>query len=342
MTVFIEGPALPLDIKNVNGWGVQTPDAGAAISSLKSSVIRVCSRDSPHGCDISEDPNREIGHIVDAWQQNGVVMTKAAITDTVAKQKIQDGTWGNKWSVYAPNYDSLNDGWAKGINIKSLTLVQNPAWADAHYDLSASADGKYELRNVSEFTIIASETQEGEIITKELEDNKTNIETPLAAATKTCVEQLAEMTLLMDGMKKKSSMQASTIEELTASKATLEKEIGDKTTLIASLETKAAGSMTIEQAEKWFDTKMTQVKEADNLSAARDRFIAARQGIGEEDTNMDEYSALTASALDKITGNLTRKLSVSEPGSGPAPKYPDTPVGGTVGNCNAGPGEWKV
>jgi len=339
MTIFIEGPALPLDIKNVNGWGVKTPDADAAISSLKSSVIRVCPRDSPHGCDISEDPNREIGHIVDAWQQNGVVMTKAAITDSIAKQKIQDGTWGNKWSVYAPNYESLDDGWAKGISIKSLTLVQNPAWADAHYDLSASADGKYELRNVSEFTLITSQNLGSETITKELEDKIKEPDTKLKASTK-----------FEDELKQKADSVGpleTQVAELTASKATLEKELGDKTTLVASLEKEKTGMITLKEVEEIANRLSASASEkaiADYIETQKKTALIAgiieiREGLKIKADN-EKLKTISASDLEERLAELNSiKLIAGGPGSGPTPAYPAAPSGG-VGNYNTG--EWKV
>jgi hypothetical protein len=157
MTIFIEGPAIPLDIKNMNGWGVKTQDAAEAISSLKSSVVRVCSRYSPHGCDASADPNREIGYIVDAWEQNGQVITKAAITDSIAVRKMKEGTWGNKWSVFAPTHESLDDGWVKGIKIRALTLVKDPAWENASWNLAASLEKeKTGLTRAEVQTLVAS------------------------------------------------------------------------------------------------------------------------------------------------------------------------------------------
>jgi len=90
-----------LDVLNKNGWGIPSSDADNVISSLRNAVIRVCSRDSPHGCDLSEDPKAEIGRVLTAWNDNGLVRTTIDITDSIATRKLRDGVWPYKWSVYA-------------------------------------------------------------------------------------------------------------------------------------------------------------------------------------------------------------------------------------------------
>lgn len=61
-------------------------------SQVKNAVIRVCPRDAPHGCNFSEDPKAEIGRVFDAWKEDNEVKARADITDSVASQKITDGT----------------------------------------------------------------------------------------------------------------------------------------------------------------------------------------------------------------------------------------------------------
>ncbi len=165
MAITIEGTAFPLGEINKNGWGIPFSEAENAISSLKDSVLRICPRDSPHECDFSEDPNAEIGRIVDAWQEGSEIKARASVTDSVAERKIHDGTWENTWSIYSLA-DSIDDNWASGVQARSLTLVQNPAWEQATWNIAAAEEGKVAVRNIHQFKIIAS----GDPVT----DNKDN------------------------------------------------------------------------------------------------------------------------------------------------------------------------
>jgi hypothetical protein len=109
MIIFIEGTAFVLGVLNANNQGILFSEAEASIKSLKTSVVRICSRVSPHFCDDIGDPLSEIGHVVDAWQSNNdAVACKASITDSVAAQKIEDKTWKPFWSIYGTvrEYDS--------------------------------------------------------------------------------------------------------------------------------------------------------------------------------------------------------------------------------------------
>jgi hypothetical protein len=148
MTLFIEGLAFPLNQKNANGWGIPASEADNAINSLKASVIRICPRDGPHDCDFSEDPRAEVGRIVAAWREGDVIKAKGQITDSIAAQKITDGTWEKNWSTYvqASNIDS--EGWATGIEARSMTLVRNPAWSQAAWEITASEDGNTRFHNL--------------------------------------------------------------------------------------------------------------------------------------------------------------------------------------------------
>lgn len=177
MTIFIEGTVFPIGEKNANGWGIPESEAENAISSLRSSVVRVCSRDNPHGCDITEDPKAEIGHIVDVWRVGQLVKAKAAINDLVASQKIADKTLHKNWSIYG-NAHTVVDGWATNFNARSLTLVQNPAWGAAKWDIAAS-EGGYKmpiiLKEVEEIVNRVSATASEKMITDYIETQKKTV-----------------------------------------------------------------------------------------------------------------------------------------------------------------------
>ena len=139
--LIIEGD-IPLNELNKNGWGIPDRDVKNAISSLKHAVVRICNRGSgdAHSCDDTGDPYAEIGRVIDAKREGDAIRTKVAITDRDAKQKIEDGTWENKWSPFG-HTKKLENGWTEGLNIESLTLVRNPAWDTASYAISASESG---------------------------------------------------------------------------------------------------------------------------------------------------------------------------------------------------------
>ncbi|MDG6244927.1 MAG: hypothetical protein QCH31_11165 [Methanolobus sp.] len=80
MAIIIEGTAFPLGKINKNGWGVPTSEAASAIASLKKAVVRICPRDNGHGCDLSEDPNHEIGRVIDAWSTPTSAMVRVEIS----------------------------------------------------------------------------------------------------------------------------------------------------------------------------------------------------------------------------------------------------------------------
>lgn len=324
MTIFIEGLAFPLGELNANGWGIPFSEAENAIKSLKTSVVRICSRTDPHGCDYVGDPLSEIGHVVDAWQDGDSVIAKAEITDTIAAQKIEDGTWKQTWSVFAGFGDVDSGGWAHGIAAESITIVNDPAWESAQWKVvSASAGEKKRLIKISQFKIIAS--NEGDPITPDLEKRIGELET-----------QLAEKDKLIAELQPKADT-AGTLEtqvaELTASKTSLEKELGEKTALVASLEKGQAGSVPMDKVQALIASaieKHDTEKEAKSvLAAAREKFVAARKELGIE-TKKEEFTSLSASDFEAMTETLSVKLSAS---GNQMPRYP-------APQSSAGLGKW--
>ena len=54
--LMLDGPVFPLAQKNRNGWGVTLDSVDSAISTLKTSVVRICHSifgESEHHCDLS-------------------------------------------------------------------------------------------------------------------------------------------------------------------------------------------------------------------------------------------------------------------------------------------------
>lgn len=333
MTLFLEGLAFPLGELNKNGWGIPETEAENAINSLKASVLKICPGEA-HACDFSEDPYGRIGKIVDAWQQDNGIYVKASVTDSVAARKIKEGTWDEQtWSVFADSEidPKLNDGWAKGFFAKALTLVKSPAWTQAQYKVTASTEGKVRLHTFSQFQIIAS--QEGDPITTELEKQIEELKKQLAASEAT----IKELTPKIEPLE-------SQIAELTASKTTLEKELSEKVSLIASFEKEKAGSVPMEKVKELIASAIAEhdkEKEAKTvLAAAREKFVAARKELGLE-TKPDEFTSLSASDFEAMTGTLSVKLSAS--GNQP-PRYVsnnEKPNTAAIGAYNPKTGEWE-
>lgn len=332
MTIFIEGLAFPLGEINANGWGVPYAEADNAIKSLKTSVVRICSRTDPHGCDYTGDPNSEIGHVIDAWQDGANIICKAEITDSIAAQKIDDGTWKQTWSVFSGFNDIDSGGWAHGIAVESVTIVNNPAWESAQWKVVSAASGeKTGFRKISTFEIIAS--NEGDPITPDLEKRIGELET-----------QLAEKDKLIAELQPKADT-AGTLEtqvaELKASKNTLEKELGEKKTLIASLEKTKAVSMTTDEAQKLVASELEKYKA--ELKAEQERteafkaFAAAREKLGLE-TNPEDFKSLSASDLEKLAEELGGiKISASVQ----MPRYPaNSKTTTSVGRYDSVKKEW--
>ena len=332
MTLFIEGLAFPLNQKNANGWGIPASEADNAINSLKASVLKICPGEA-HACDFSEDPYGRIGRIVDAWQKDNGIYVRAAVTDSVAARKLKEGTWDeHTWSVYADSKidPKLNDGWAGGFTAKALTLVKNPAWTQAQFTVAASADGGvFKLHTFSQFQLIAS--QEGETITEEIEELKT---------------QLAERDKLIEELKVSASKVPEfekQVGELTASLEDLKGKLEEKTTLIASLEKGQAGSVPMEKVKELIasaisehDAEMAKINERDTAFKA---FAAAREKFGLE-TKPEDFKSLTAADLNKLAEEFGGvKLSAS------AVQYPAGNSShvetGMTGAYNQKTGKWE-
>lgn len=302
--VLIEGIAFPLDVKNKNGWGIPSTEADNAIQSLLSSVIRIGKRDEPHGVDIDEDPNAEIGRVVEAWKDGNYIRAKANITDSIANRKIEDGTWSNGWSVYS-NASTVNDGWATGIHAKSLTLVNNPAWDSAQWSVAASDSDLHSLRFYQPIKILSA----GITVTDPI-PNEPQVGGGIPAEYEL---KLSEKDKL--------------IETLTTEKTSLSEQITALTSELDGLKTVAASRVPMDEVQKMVTTEaqkiaaseVTKYKEELAMSAAMQKLTAARKERG-LDTKAEEYAALTASAVEKLADDFSKiTLSASQ-----TPQYPAT------------------
>lgn len=338
MTIFIKGLAFPIGEKNLNGWGIPESEVDNAINSLKASVLKICPGEA-HACDFSEDPYARIGRIVDAWREPDGVHAKASITDSIAERKITEGSWDDRnWSTFANSLDpKLNDGWAQDFQARSMTLVKKPAWEKSTWTVAASDDNIVGLRTLSQFTLIASQSKEGENVGDKTPDEK------LAELEKQLKEKDGKITELegkagkVGGLEKEIAGKASEIEELKgkagkveglekqigelgASVKGLETQLAEKVTLIASMEKEAAVSIPIDEVMKKVaaaieehDVNQALLKET---TEAREAFVQASAALGKE-VRADQFTELTASDFKEMTEALNVKLAASS-----KPVYP--------------------
>lgn len=305
MTIFIEGTAFVIGKLNLNNQGIPFSEVDNAIKSLKTSVVRICSRVDPHFCDNAGDPLSEIGHVADAWREEDNAVAKASITDTIACQKIEDGTWKPYWSIFGTVMEYDSGGWAHGITIESISLVDNPAWPEAQYSvISASNDDPKKFHIISPFKIISA-SREGDHIPDE-----TTIDELKA--------QLEEKEKLINELTPKAESVTALetqVADLTASNADLETKLKEKETLIASMEKREAVSMPMDEVMKKVAAAIAEHDEQQAIlkanAEAREAFVAARKALGME-TKADQFTALTASEFKEMTETLAVKLSASE------------------------------
>ena len=302
--MIIEGVAFPLDVLNKNGWGIPSTDADNAIDTLKNAVVRVCSRNNPHGCDISEDPKSEIGRVLDAWKDGSNVYTKVDITDSVAAAKVKEGTWQKKWSVYG-KAGSISEGWTNGASLKSITLVTNPAWEQSTFDVAASASAEDpKLLFFNDFSITAS-------VGNTMDDN--NITPPGGAIPAEFEQQLADSKKQIDTLIVERKALAEQVEALS-------KERDELKTVAASLKEETGKMVSMDEVKQMISAAKAEDREQQAHEAALVKLTAARAELGLE-TKAEAYAELSASAIEEAAAEWGQ---VQISASANQIKYPST------------------
>jgi|Deesub1362A_J573_1020465.scaffolds.fasta_scaffold03185_2 hypothetical protein len=136
----IVGTVLTVGKLNKNGWAIPEEEVPNVLSSLRNAVIRICNVPpgaSEHVCDRTGDRFSEIGFFVDAYREGDEIKAVGYITDREAIRKIRDGTWSRTWSLYG-NGEIGEDGFARSVRIHSVTLVRNPAYEEARFDIASA------------------------------------------------------------------------------------------------------------------------------------------------------------------------------------------------------------
>jgi len=194
--------------------------------------------------------------------------------------------------VQASNIDS--EGWATGIEARSMTLVRNPAWSQAAWEVTASDNGNSRFRTLSTFQLIASQ-KEGENIEENIDELKKQLE-----EKDTLIEELKPVAASVPELEAK-------VGELTASIEDLKGKLEEKNTLVASLEKGKASSLTLEEAQKLVASALEEYKQevqkANERETAFSAFASAREKLGIE-TKAEDFKTLTAADLNKLAEDL--------------------------------------
>jgi len=148
----IEGKLIHLDVTNLKGWGIAASATEQIIDGIHGIPIRACNSIDPHACDYASDNASKVGYATRAWVEDDWIMAAAAITDRVAANKINDGTWlpfgRGDWSVtgFPTNHatDFEKTGLLAGFQPAAIALVMTtpttrPAYIGSGFDMVAAA-----------------------------------------------------------------------------------------------------------------------------------------------------------------------------------------------------------
>lgn len=153
--MIIEGNLLELNTKNGNGWGIGDSEVENLLKTLPGVPLKICSGKealtNEHSCDYIWNPNAQIGKIVSAEKIGNWIHTKAEVTDPEVRRNIQIGNLSKKWSIFAGYSDKIND-MLQGTKALSVTLVKNPAYPNAGYNVAASVENMQRKQPVAETT----------------------------------------------------------------------------------------------------------------------------------------------------------------------------------------------
>lgn len=353
MSLIIEGLIFPLGMLNLNDWGVPFTEEQNAVTTAKAAKVRVCSRIDPHICDVFGDPNSEIGGAKESWAEgegeNRAVYARTEIQDSVAAQKIDDGVWKKNWSVFI-SYQTIDaSGWVHGVTVESITLVDNPAWPQATWNVvSASTSDKKYLRFITSYKVANKEGENIPKTTEELEAEN--------AALKKEIEELKAKPKEGggdpgteeggegagsggdggDGAGETGSGDAGTGEggegagtAGTGEAAALKDENKRLKTQMATMLTKDEAKALI--AEGIANDRKAEAAKNDR-EAAYNEFAAVRESLGKK-TDPKDFSGFGASELRKFTEDLTDlKKAAASKGSG----FSFTSTSGAKGGSTVG------
>ena len=139
--VLISGPLIEVGKVNKNGWGIDSAEIDNYAAGLIGIPLRKCSGagelEMAHSCDYKWNPKDDIGRITGAGIVDGWLHATAEVTDSIAQRKIAEGTWNTFWSSFLSNKAQNAGKMLSGTKALSVTLVDDPAYTGAHFDLNS-------------------------------------------------------------------------------------------------------------------------------------------------------------------------------------------------------------
>jgi len=168
-----------------------------------------------------------------------------------------------------------------------LTLVTNPAWDDATFEIAASDDGELGIRFFQPFELSAS-----------VVDTMTeNITPPTGGASPAEFEaKLKEQQGIIEALTKDKTDMASQIEALNT-------QLGELKTVAASKDAELAKRITLDDAQKLVASAIAADHEKQARDAALEKLVAARETRGLA-PKTEELQVLTAAQLQSALDDL--------------------------------------
>jgi len=309
--MILQGIVMPVGQLNANGWGITSAEIANTIKSLKQSVVRLCP-DMAHSCDLTESKPHEIGAVIDAWYDGTNINAKTKINSDNAKSMVKTGKV-KAWSVYGQG-DQQDNGFVVDYKNKSLTLVADPAWKSATFNVAASK--RFTLTNsFSKDDIMADDKEEAAFIAsldKKIEDSEMAIKKEVGDLIASKDKQINDLT---DLVKK----QTKDIADLVASlKPPVKPEEKDETPMYASkdeIEAIKGSIKTDADINKLVASRLAEAQEAASLQAAVANYknFAASKNIKIEDTLFAGKTSAMVIADLAILETVSASVAVPEP-----------------------------
>lgn len=251
--MILEGIVMPVGQLNANGWGITPGEIANTIQSLKQSVVRLCP-DMAHGCDITESKPHEIGAVIDAWYDGININAKTKISNQNAKSMVKTGKV-KAWSVYGQG-DQQSDGFVVGYKNKSLTLVADPAWKSATFNVAASK--RFTLTNsFSKDDIMPEDSDEAKFLA--------SLDQKIADSQEATKKEVGDLIASKD-------------KQITDLSDLVKKQAEDMAALVASLKPKEDNDKTDKKDDPVFASKedLDAIKGTIKTDADIDKLVASR------------------------------------------------------------------
>lgn len=316
---------MPVGQLNANGWGITPAEIANTIQSLKQSVVRLCP-DMAHGCDLTESRPHEIGAVIDAWYDGTNIKAKTKISNQNAKSMVKTGKV-KAWSVYGQG-DQQSDGFVVGYKNKSLTLVADPAWKSATFNVAASRDAtRFMLTNsFSKDDIMPEDSDEAKFLAsldQKIADGKEATKKEVGDLIASKDKQINELSELV-------KKQAADMDEFKKFVASLKSEdpkdstTKDETPVYASKDDVEAIKGSIKTDDQINNLVAARLAEAQEAKALESAIVGYKEFAASKNLKIeDNIFAGKTSAM--ITAELAMLKTVSASVAIPEPVYHSIP-----------------